>query len=646
MKERVKFYSKNDYSIGFNLIMAEEIIKKYHNDVKYKNVNDIIEFHNIQKFFSQDLKLNSWTEEQALTYNKIVKKDFEEIISRYFNTINSENFIMIYKMVDIEYRDDFLEIIENKKIYKSISHETFSCFIKLKNVYIGSILKFKYLVSFFGEPIKKRLLEHPKSGELILDKYVIKNENNIYLPRELSTEDKEAIIIKYINSKDANLNYIRLILKINNTKEFSLSDITKFKAQKKAEKLEAKFFPSNSGYYSGINISFIENQVEARKICSKREKDGLTLIAKYSVKWLEQNPDYATLLNNFIYLFDYVDDNFRFTNTSKREDLGIFERNFMYSKNDYIKGIAFDMSNKLAILQMWSYYKQLLKLKIRFEEIISWFFKDYLKSEFKIKNFQIKIPTEESSYLEKCRMIAPEMEKSLKQYRLWVRDKKITQELLNFTSPIQFSDIPSANLCKYVYLNNNSVKCKQIMYLLFSDQTLLGYFGKIGKGKEYKNLDHALLSRNVNINEYEKYQMNSIQYLCDNDILNISEIGDLSYIDKDIIRILKDLYFNEVISYYYYPNETRCKFDILFKKDYIIYGDTLFSKPEIDYLNFYLNKSTFTNGLDLRNSYLHGTESEQHEEDYMIFLMLYVLMIIKINDDLCLYDEYLNKDKK
>mgnify|MGYP001007729875 CR=1 FL=1 len=318
----------------------------------------------------------------------------------------------------------------------------------------------------------------------------------------------------------------------------------------------------------------------------------------------------------------------------------------MYSKNDYIKGVAFDMTNRFAILQMGSYYKLLLNLKIRFEEIISWFFKDYLKNEFKIKNFQIEIPSEESSYLEKCRMIAPEMEKSLKQYRLWVRDKKITQELLNFSSPIQFSDIPSAISRKYVYLNNNSEKCKQIMYLLFSDQTLLGYFRKNGKGKEYKNLDNALISRNVNIKEYEKFQKISIQYLCDNDILNISNTGYLSYIDKDIIRILKDLYFNEVISYYYYPGETRCKFDILFKKDYIIYGDTLFSKPEIDYLNFYLNKSTFTNGLDLRNSYLHGTESEQHEEDYMIFLMLYVLMIIKINDDLCLYDKYVNKEFK
>ncbi|MFR8104544.1 MAG: hypothetical protein ACLU8F_05665 [Clostridia bacterium] len=70
---------------------------------------------------------------------------------------------------------------------------------------------------------------------------------------------------------------------------------------------------------------------------------------------------------------------------------------------------------------------------------------------------------------------------------------------------------------------------------------------------------------------------------------------------------------------------------------------TLFSRSEIDYLNYYLNKSEFNNGLDLRNMYIHGTqpseiESDQtHENNYMRILKIFVLAIIKINDDLCTY---------
>ena len=68
------------------------------------------------------------------------------------------------------------------------------------------------------------------------------------------------------------------------------------------------------------------------------------------------------------------------------------------------------------------------------------------------------------------------------------------------------------------------------------------------------------------------------------------------------------------------------------------------SRPEADYFNYYLNKSEFNNGLDLRNRYIHGTQpsndssEEIHKYNYMIFLKLFILLIIKINDDLCIND--------
>lgn len=69
------------------------------------------------------------------------------------------------------------------------------------------------------------------------------------------------------------------------------------------------------------------------------------------------------------------------------------------------------------------------------------------------------------------------------------------------------------------------------------------------------------------------------------------------------------------------------------------------SRPEQDYINYYLNKSTFNNALDLRNRYSHGTQPSGehieniHEFNYMIFLRFFILIIIKINVDLCLYTE-------
>lgn len=74
---------------------------------------------------------------------------------------------------------------------------------------------------------------------------------------------------------------------------------------------------------------------------------------------------------------------------------------------------------------------------------------------------------------------------------------------------------------------------------------------------------------------------------------------------------------------------------------------TLFSKPEQAYFNYYLNKKYFTNGLDLRNSYVHGTQAghediSKHKFSYFSYLKLIFLALLKIDDDLYTYK---NKSK-
>ena len=54
-----------------------------------------------------------------------------------------------------------------------------------------------------------------------------------------------------------------------------------------------------------------------------------------SEKWIEENLDYPTLLNNFIYIFSLVDMQMRVANVSKPNQTGVFER--IFSSSDYIK---------------------------------------------------------------------------------------------------------------------------------------------------------------------------------------------------------------------------------------------------------------------------------------------------------------------
>ena len=101
--------------------------------------------------------------------------------------------------------------------------------------------------------------------------------------------------------------------------------------------------------------------------------------------------------------------------------------------------------------------------------------------------------------------------------------------------------------------------------------------------------------------------MADVQWLIDNSYIYEDEQGFLKN-HEDVIWVVDELYFNEVLSYNHLDENKQKAIDILLEKGILKYENTLFSKPEQDYLNYILNMSEFSNGLDLRNKYLHGTQ--------------------------------------
>lgn len=116
------------------------------------------------------------------------------------------------------------------------------------------------------------------------------------------------------------------------------------------------------------------------------------------------------------------------------------------------------------------------------------------------------------------------------------------------------------------------------------------------------------------------------------------EDGYLS-INSEIVLLLHELYYQEVICYHYSKKDIL---DHWIKDKSVKIGNTLFSKGETDYINYYLNQAEFSNGYDLRNKYIHDTCSSDErvqERDYYRLLKIMVLLVIKINEEFCLKDE-------
>ncbi len=74
----------------------------------------------------------------------------------------------------------------------------------------------------------------------------------------------------------------------------------------------------------------------------------------------------------------------------------------------------------------------------------------------------------------------------------------------------------------------------------------------------------------------------------------------------------------------------------------VFFENRLFSVLEQDYLNYMLNKSQYSNGLDLRNKYLHSTDpidENQKRYDYILLMKILILIVLKINHEFFLWDE-------
>ena len=283
---------------------------------------------------------------------------------------------------------------------------------------------------------------------------------------------------------------------------------------------------------------------------------------------------------------------------------------------------------------MIGYCKELEKYNIYLEDIIDWFFCNYLEEEFNVKGFSFNKSSRTASYLEKCRNIAAEFDSILKKFKIYCEDGEIDDELLHISTEHMFiKDIPSMLSNKYIYPCGNEYQ--RISHLLFSDQSIIHYIPKLSN--KYNSFYCLLEKENIYYDMFNDYQISSIDWLIDHNIIKIDEEKRITpYREK--IKILNELYEHDVVCFNYMKNYQSIIME-LNKIGLIQFSSSLFSKPEQDYYNYLFNKSEFDNGLDIRNSYTHGTQrvnENQNKQEYFIFLRIMILIVIKINEEFCL----------
>ncbi len=631
--ERVVYRPQVDQIIPESLRRTVEVLKGWtKRDVK--SVNDAIEVYQcklIAEMYGEHLKADSAA---LITSGKQLFTIACNLIS---NLLQSKNLSVIFDSVEMQYIEQFWQFLAVANLWSTVSDESFGSLLDAFPNQIPHLLEHRRVVNQYDllltEAMKASVCI---SAEAIISAFAVDGNDNkhFYLPRSLSKTDIDQIMLFYLEETPpkVRLNYVEILVRwpssVNN--KYSPSPEVRVTAQRRVKSLKEEAFPNpNSGIRFGSEVRFSLEQ----KVCKKVVYEDGILIHTFGLKWLQEYTDPATILNNFLYVFDLVGkDGVLNCASHRRTGLTLLKVIGLHSHDEYQMTLEAKIENMAALGKVFGYRRLLLESKTRLEDAIGWFFNNYIEDEFEIEGFSISLPTEETSLLDKCKAIGPEIERVLKAFMLYVENGSIDTGYFPYMDIKDFREIPSLLDRKYLV---EGEKFGLPANLLLSDQSLLAC------SSAYPNNDgefYRLVSRlHLTKNDFHKVCLSQLEYLIDKKFLKTEYNGILRpTLQAQLIALIWKRGTAKFSDFTCYSEQIK----ELVSEKVITYSSALFSPDEADYLSYLLNNAKFSDAVALRNKYGHGSGSisdfteKEMESDYCFMLAALIGIAIKINEEL------------
>ena len=595
-----------------------------YNETKTYTFNEQLEFYRSTIIINRDVLKE---EKYASINNSIIT-----MLARSFSCVCDDNIESIFLSIEGSNTDLFWELFAKFNLQNRIGENAMKALLSLDNFILWQIIKFRQIVKRYDGIIADYMVAHPiDAAILLIDGYLVENrlENKSYFfPTSLSKEQKYAMIDSFVESKPSSFDYLRIIAEAQSSVDLPLKAKTQLKAKHLYDEIAKQFFNDNKAIHSGYGVQISFENIDEDYIITR---EGYTEKIVYNDNWIRENLDYPTILNNFIYLFGFTNLHFICQFVSKEHLAGLFNFIGLKGKREYKITPSSQIELMKTKLQMNIYYRILKTLGVEFEDIIKWFFEEYLKEEFGAEGFTFSVPPKESNYLNKCKSLVTEIDGVLRQYKIFCEEGVVDRELFEFSSEhIKFNSLPSMAKKKYAYASD---KFFQYTYLLFGTGSGISYIEKFKD--RYTTLLNLIMTENVVKEDFHSWDQTKIQELLDNKVLFTDNNGFIKP-DPSRVTFLGALYRDRVLCLNYYSGFDEIIND-LYKNNDLFHEETLFAKTEQQFMNYVLNRAEFSNGLDLRNKYGHGSNSideKQNYKDYIELLRIMVLIMIKINEEM------------
>lgn len=633
--ERVHYYSDYDMSIPMHIERMADVVRSYEEGNQPDGINDYLEMYHIVQFIEHGKYPQDWDE------NKIAAiKQYKGKVAAYFSHLQSNDLPVIFGEIERGYESSVWQIINQFKIKGLITENGLREILKEKNWLLKDLLEHRWIVEQNQILLTALLKENDHTAEWLLEQYVEEDRfcqhRDLYFPKSLTGTDKDTIIRNYVNSDKANLNYVRLVLTAKRSADFPLHPLTIKATRKKEKALNEAIFAMGAVHVASYGVALtVEQSAPAKE--RKVDEEGRTMFV-YNKKFIDDCKD-ATIIYYCGQVFEFTEEYGFITLISKDAETDAFEKvTGLHARNAYDLDMAFRMRENMSYLQMQALECALLDTDRNIEGVIKAFYEDFLKTEYGYKGLSLTLPKHDDSLILKIRSLAIEMDAVAHQYDCYVNYGSIDKDIVELTPPQKLTETKSLLSHRYCILNRDNTDVWYLIYLFFGSQSML-FFVESCKDAHFRNY-YEFLENGIEVKyeDYENYQRPDIDRLLEKGYLVKDEKGILRCVKMREVRLLKHLYEYGACSYWGYPKEERMILDDMVSKGWISLDNHLLSPAERDYFSYYLNNEKFTNGPAIRNNYAHGTtpsySEEKHKKNYFQLLVLFVLLLLKISEDL------------
>lgn len=634
-------------SIPFNLDRADDVIKKYKNGWRPQNIDDIIELYNIWIFVDKNICRKDWKEDTL----QLIRFDLKSEIVQYFTVLDTTTWAKVYKKIKYSYRHFFWDIIDRFNIDGLIDLDSLQNAFSDNPYELADLLCQERLVNKYHKIITILLKNNQYTAEWLLQEFVEEddsyNRSHMFFPQDLSLDDRENIISNYLESKEPNLNYVRLVLLAKKDKNLRISDNVRLKASHVEKKLNDEVLKTGIVFHYGYGVCISDEPDKPIKWMERDDKNNYVLY--YSKDIIRKFP-IEELLHYIRYTFEFLTKNGLIPFIFKISESEVMERVMgMQGKYSYQTNYVFRIYEGISLLQIEALQKVLSDEGKSIEASLKVFYQNYLKSKYGYPSGELLIAENSADWITKCRAIAPEIDAIAKRYDLYAKTGMVDEELLHISSEnIRITSVQSVNSIRYYALNEVPQELTRLFFCLFSDQSMLTYVEPF-KNNGYRCFYQLLMEQDekISYSNYHDYQRHNIDYLIKEGYLSKDE-NDMLFVNKKIeINLLQLLYEYRCCPAGIYGPKTQQILIEMVDKGWLVPDNHLLSEEERNYFDYYLYNSKYTNSRALRNHYVHGSNvsaaNEQiHRDAYHRLLILLILELLKIEDDLVIHKKNSN----